>query len=82
MSWQIVVGEIVSITVTVEVQLLELPLTSVTVKVTTFAPTSAHVNDVAVDTYVAIPQASELPLSMSFAVNVTLPVLSKYALIS
>src|SRR4030042_748880 len=59
-----------------------LPLLSVTVRVTVFAPTSAQVKSVISRTILAIPHASLLPLLMSAAAIVTLPVTSRYASIS
>src|SRR4030042_2060194 len=81
-SWQIAIGEIVSITVTVAWHWSVLPLLSVTVRVTVLAPTSEQVKSVTSSTILAIPHASLLPLLMSAAVIVTLPVASRYASIS
>ena len=52
------------------------PFTSVTVKVTTLAPTSAHVNVFGEATSEAIPQLSLEPASISAPVIETLPVAS------
>src|SRR4030043_188739 len=76
-SWHIAIGEIVSITVTVAVHWSVLPLLSVTVKVTMLAPTSEQVKSVTSNTMLAIPHASLLPLLMSAAAIVTLPVASR-----
>ena len=73
MFWQEAVGEVVSATVTVEVQVLLFPLPSSTVNVTVFAPRSAQVNDEVLMLRLAVPQLSELPLSTSAAVIVALP---------
>src|SRR4030043_257181 len=81
-SWQTATGEIVSITVTVAVHWSVLPLLSVTVRATVFPPTSAQVKSVISSTMLAMPHASLLPLFMSAATIVTLPVASRYAFIS
>ena len=62
--------------VTVAVQVETLPLTSVTVKVEVFAPTFEQLNAVGVALKLAMAQLSLLPLSMSFAVILALPVAS------
>src|SRR4030043_378252 len=69
-------------TVTVAVHWSVLPLLSVTVKVTEFPPTSEQVKSVTSNTILAIPHTSLLPLLMSAAAIVTLPVASRYASIS
>src|SRR4030042_1076531 len=76
-SWQTATGEIVSMTVTVAVHWSVLPLLSVTVSVTVFAPTSTHAKSVTSSTMLAIPHASLLPLLISAAAIVTLPVVSR-----
>src|SRR4030043_369472 len=77
MSWHTATGEIVSITVTVAVHWSVLLLLSVTVKVTVFAPMSAQLKSVTSSTMAAIPHASLLPLFISAAAIVTLPVASR-----
>ena len=62
--WQTDARGVSSTTVTVAVQVEELPLTSVTVSKTPFAPTSAQTNAVWSSDRVAIPQASFEPLSI------------------
>jgi hypothetical protein len=58
------VGGVVSLTVTLTVQLCELPLVSVTVMVTVLEPTkSLHVNSVLLKPYELIPQLSVEPAS-------------------
>ena len=52
----------------VEVHVLTLPLSSVTVKVTVFAPTSVQSKSVSLSVIVAMPQLSEEPLSTWAAV--------------
>ena len=81
-SWQIAVGATLSSTVTVAVHVLELPFTSVTVKVTVFGPTSAQVNELGLTESDAIPQASVEPPSTSAAVMDALPVASSCTVIS
>ena len=73
MPWQTAVGATESTTVTLLLQLLLLPFTSVTVRVTVLLPTSAQANVVSELLRVLMPQASLLPLSMSFAVIVADP---------
>ena len=63
MSWQTAVGLILSSTVTVAEQVEVFPFTSVTVRVTEFAPTSEQVNAFGETTNDATAQLSELPLS-------------------
>ena len=72
------VGATLSSTVTVAVQKEELPLASVTNKVTVFAPKSSQSKELdGVRAKVTgPPQPSEEPLSTSAAVMVTLPVAS------
>ena len=53
------------------------PLLSVIVKVILFTPTFAHVKDVTSIEEVAIPHASEDPLSISLTERVAVPVASK-----
>src|SRR4030043_73975 len=76
-SWQTATGEIVSITVTVAVHWSVLPLLSVTIRVTVFTPISEQSKSVISSTIPAIPHASELPLFISAAVIVILPVASR-----
>jgi hypothetical protein len=71
--WQTAVGAVLSITVTVAVQVEVFPFASVTVKVTVFAPTLAHVNAEGETDSEAIPQASVEPLLTCAAVMVALP---------
>ena len=73
-----------SSTVTVDSQVLTLPLISVTVKVTVFNPTSKQVqsSSAASISDVATPQASFLPPSISAAVIDALPVTSNSKVIS
>ncbi len=72
-SWQTATGSVVSETVTVLVQVLLLPFTSVTVSVTVLGPTLAQVNVVGVADSEAMLQLSELPLFTSAAVMATEP---------
>ena len=62
-----------SLTVTIEVHVEELPLTSVTVNTTLLGPTLAHPNEVVFTTKLAIPQASLLPLLAIVALSEALP---------
>jgi len=62
-----------STTVTIAVQVNEFPFTSVTVRVTVFAPRLAQVNELGVTFMLAIPQASELPLLIWAAVMEAIP---------
>ena len=75
MFWQMAVGSTVSSIVTAAVQLSVLPLGSVAVRVTVFAPAFEQLNEsgVAVRT---TEQLSFEPLSTSFAVIVAFPVAS------
>ena len=66
-----------SSTVTVAVQVLLLPLGSVTVKVTVLVPRSAQVNEEVSKLSEATESLSLDPLSMSPATIVALPVASK-----
>ena len=66
-----------SFTVTVAVQVLELPLTSVTVRVTVLAPTFAQVKLFGLTVVLAMLQLSDDPLSMSPAVIDALPLPSR-----
>ena len=72
---------IVSATVTTATPDLTLPLTSVMVKVTLFAPLLAQVNVNGEATIVAIPHASDEPLFTKSGVIVTFPVESNWAVI-
>ena len=63
----------VSKTVTCVVQVDEFPSISVTVNLTVFAPILLHVNNVLFKAKLAIPQLSELPLSMNKVLMLTLP---------
>ena len=62
----------------VVVHVVELPLTSVTVKTSVFAPTSEQTNAVWLSTKDAIAQLSELPLFTAAAVVDPFPVLSNW----
>ena len=73
---QVTIGSILSTTVTIAVQFEVFPFTSVTVKVTVFAPTFAQVKLDGDTDKLAMPQASLLPLSISLAVILVLPALS------
>src|SRR5438128_3899423 len=74
--WQRAVGATVSWTRTVAVQVLVLPFSSVTVRETVFGPTLPQSKLVLSRLRLAIPQASELPLSIWAAVIVAMPVAS------
>ena len=76
MFLHIAVGATLSCTVTVEVQVDILPLLSVTVKITVFAPTLEHVNVFGDTVIFFIPQASLEPLSICEAIILALPVAS------
>src|SRR5690606_21389470 len=78
MFWQTAVGATLSSTVTTVVQVLEFPLTSVTVSVTVFEPTSAQVKSVTSMLVLAIAQLSALPLSTSAAVILAIPLASSW----
>jgi hypothetical protein len=73
---QITEGAVASAIVTVEVQVALLPLTSVTVNVTVFAPISEHVNAFGLTEREAIPHESVEWLSTSAPPIVILPVAS------
>ena len=73
----VVTGETVSDTVTVEVHVEVFPLVSVAVKVTVFAPRSAHVNAVCDALSVNPEQLSVDPPSISAATIEALPAPSK-----
>ena len=64
--------------VTVAFAVLTLPIKSVTVKVTVFKLTLVQLKLVLLNTREAIPQLSELPLSISLIAILALPVASKY----
>ena len=68
---QFMLGEIVSNTVTVAVQVLVAPPPSVTVRVTEFGPRSVQLNEVGLAAIV--PSQSSLPLSISASTMETLP---------
>ena len=73
MLWQSAIGAMWSSTVTIEEHVEELPLLSVTVSTTVFAPTFRQENEDG-DTFIyAIPQASVEPLSIWAAVIEALP---------
>ena len=63
-------GGVLSSTVTVAVAVDELPLGSVTVKVTVLSPMSAHVKELGAIVFVSISQLSDDPSSISSAVIV------------
>ena len=71
--WHKAVGRIVSSTVTVAVQVDELPEESVTVSVTAFAPMLRQVNAVGFATLDWMPQISEDPLSICAALILAFP---------
>ena len=78
-------GAITSTTVTVAVAVAELLFSSVTVKVTVFAPTFEQSNDVTSNSYVKSATSAQLslePLSMSAAVIVAAPLSSSSTVIS
>ena len=74
-----IVGGVLSTTVTVVVQWLLLPLGSVTVSVTVFDPLLAQVKVLGVTVRVAMAQLSVLPLSTLAAVIEAWPVPSNTA---
>ena len=82
--WSLVttVGGVGSKTVAVALQLLVLPLLSVTVRVTVLSPMSALVKLLGDALSEAMPEASLLPLSMSAPVSVALPAPSSGRLMS
>ncbi len=67
---------------TIAVQLLEFPFTSVAVSITVFVPTSEQSKVVVFKLREAIPQASVVPLSISEVVIVPLPAPSKITVTS
>ena len=71
--WQTAIGEIVSWTVAAETRVEELPLPSLTVRVTLLLPTLLQLKDVVLALVLLTLQLSELPLSMSVAVMDALP---------
>ncbi len=75
--WQSAIGGTVSRMVTMALQVLLLPLTSVTVRMTVLPLTFAQLNVVMFSAKFATPQASELPLLTIDGVIVALPVLFK-----
>ena len=75
--WQTAVGEVVSCTVTTEVQVEELALPSTTVRVTLLVPTLLQVKAVVLAVVPATEQLSQMPLSMSPAAMETLPLPSR-----
>ena len=82
MSWQDAVGDVVSATVTVEVHIDVFPDPSVTVKVTVFGPTFAHVNAVVDAANETVVQLSDDPLSISAATIEAVPAPSKNTVMS
>ena len=76
MFWQLAVGATLSSTVTTAVQVETLPLLSVTVSTTLFAPTLEQSKVVMSILVEAIPQASFEPPSTSAGVMVALPLAS------
>ena len=75
-SWQIAVGEIVSITVTIAPQAEALPFISVTVSVILLSPRLVHVKFVFEVERLILPQLSKDPPSISLAVMETFPLRS------
>ena len=76
-GWHVAIGAVLSITVTVAVQVEAFPFTSITVKVTELVPKSAQVK-LYFDKYiVSIAQLSKLPFSISANVIEALPIESK-----
>ena len=71
--WQMTVGGVTSVTVTVAVHVEKLPLTSVTVNVTVLAPTFEQLKDEGDTLIEAIPQLSLEPLLICEAVIFTTP---------
>src|SRR5690554_2163777 len=71
-------GAVTSSSVTIAVALSELPLTSVTVRVTVLAPTSPQPKLYLSSVMLAIPQASVEPLSISVASMLAFPVASSW----
>ena len=81
-SWHKAAGDTVSSTVTVAVHVLALPLASVTVKVTTFAPIILQSKAVWSNAKLWILQLSVEPLSISAALMLALPDPSNWIVIS
>src|SRR5207247_2015249 len=79
---QVTTGAVVSVTVTVAVQVWVLPLLSVTVRVTRLVPMLAQLKLGWLRLRLAMPQASLLPLSIWAGVIVTLPVGSNWTVMS
>jgi hypothetical protein len=73
---QVATGAVLSCTVTVALQVALFPLLSVTVKVTVLNPTFEQLNVEGLTVILAIPQASEDPLSTFAAVIVPFPLAS------
>ena len=69
----VIVGKIKSTTVTMAVLVAEFPCTSVTVKVTVFAPILAHVKELGATDILAIKVLSVEPLLTCAAVTVAVP---------
>ena len=69
-------GATLSSTVIVVVQVVTFPFTSVTVNVSVFVPTSEQAKFVWLNTKLAMPHASEEPLSTALAVVLPFPVAS------
>jgi len=76
LAGQLIVGGVLSTTVTVAVHWLLLPLASVTVSVTVFGPLLAQVKVLGLTVSESIPQLSLLPLSTSAPVIEALPLAS------
>src|SRR5690606_42027046 len=73
----VMVGAMLSTTVTVAVALASFPFTSFTVNVTVFAPTFAQVKLVIFSVLSAMPQLSDEPLSTCVTVTLALPSASR-----
>ena len=71
-SWHNAIGATLSSTVTIASQSAELPSSSITVKVTIFAPTSDISNSVSEADKIRSPQKSVLPPSISDATIVSI----------
>ena len=76
LAGQVIVGGVLSTTVTVAWQEAELLAASFTVSVTVFGPLLAQVNVLGVTVREVIPQLSVLPPSTSVPVTVALPLAS------
>ena len=76
MFWHVATGATWSSTVTVEEQVEEFPFESVTVSVTVFAPTFAHVNEFGVTVIEATPHASDQTLCICAVVIEAFPLAS------